>query len=685
MKSNNEQTVTPNDFGIPVVSVPEHTSSSRAERDNRGSTRLSVGDGGLEPGDHDSRGEIESGGGHEGRSPYLSTVASVSELGACDGGSFEIDTLEGGEGGFTSRGGRGVDDHDEDSRDGGCYDQHSPNDSYLAFLNFLAGSPLTDDVDIFAEDTVRDLEEGAANLNRTGTMEGSETPPLLDLSAAWNDDFDEEKQNLDIPDEDNNEAPVHSSQIATDFEGDFAFKEVNRQKKKLAVPEDNIEVPTHPTHLAAELGDEIISEQGAEKNDRDQIIQCNNSIQSEEDGARSTQDTVSSPADDPDPSHNQGGVANRPAMVDAGMDSEEDLQGDIEPTIMPPPPSMLPQTQTFSEPSIRRSVPIIEGQLVEQEPEPPLYDGVPVEEEHWMKKHLRPIAVIVGLTLIIAIMAVALGLGSVNNDDTEAANISVKIPPQPTTFTSPLMTFPPTMTSLAHPSSPSSISVSPSMNLSPTSLTFPPFPPTIPQSTTPSFQPNEQPSLGPSEGPSSYSHRCFVDRTELKAAVDAYIAGGLDCSEENNCQVTQEYGWPIGTWCVSNITDMHALFERKYFFNEDISLWNTSAVVDMSSMFHRATAFNGDLSSWDTSEVANMRKMFNRADVFNGDVSNWDTSSVEDMTLMFRHATLFNQNLCAWGNSFLYGDAEDIFLDSGCIFQNTPQRNKEGPFCASRC
>eukprot|EP00584_Thalassiosira_punctigera_P011087 CAMPEP_0172528674 /NCGR_PEP_ID=MMETSP1067-20121228/2990_1 /TAXON_ID=265564 ORGANISM="Thalassiosira punctigera, Strain Tpunct2005C2" /NCGR_SAMPLE_ID=MMETSP1067 /ASSEMBLY_ACC=CAM_ASM_000444 /LENGTH=621 /DNA_ID=CAMNT_0013312631 /DNA_START=166 /DNA_END=2031 /DNA_ORIENTATION=+ len=545
-----------------------------------------------------------------------------------------------------------------------------------------------------AGEVTDDLEGGVVSLNRPVIMDGGEAPSELDLATGWNDDSNANSQgeNLEIVDDDNNEALVHPTDLAAGIQEEILSENKKWSGKKLEVAEDNIEVPMHPTQIAADLGDELISEVVKKK---DQMIQCIDSLPSEEDGAGAVQDTVSSPADDPDASHNEEGGTNLPTVQARGGDPGEDLEGGIEPhslhpqapstVMMPiiiPPPTMPPSA--FSESSIGGgSVPV--AQIVERELERPVYDAVHFEEEHWTKTHRKPIIVITGLASTIVIMAVALGLGSVNNDDTEAANISVKIPPQPTTFTSPLMTFPPTMTSLAHPSSPSSISVSPSMNLSPTSLTFPPFPPTIPQSTTPSFQPNEQPSLGPSEGPSSYSHRCFVDRTELKAAVDAYIAGGLDCSEENNCQVTQEYGWPIGTWCVSNITDMHALFERKYFFNEDISLWNTSAVVDMSSMFHRATAFNGDLSSWDTSEVANMRKMFNRADVFNGDVSNWDTSSVEDMTLMFRHATLFNQNLCAWGDSYQYNCDSGIFSFSGCTFQDTPQSTQKGPFCASSC
>ena len=55
------------------------------------------------------------------------------------------------------------------------------------------------------------------------------------------------------------------------------------------------------------------------------------------------------------------------------------------------------------------------------------------------------------------------------------------------------------------------------------------------------------------------------------------------------------------------------------------------------------------------------------------------------MTDMFDDATAFNQNLCAWGETFSYDSADDIFLKSGCTFQDTPREDTKGPFCASDC
>ena len=158
---------------------------------------------------------------------------------------------------------------------------------------------------------------------------------------------------------------------------------------------------------------------------------------------------------------------------------------------------------------------------------------------------------------------------------------------------------------------------------------------TLPATTTTTTTTTTAAMTTPSSGCSSSSASpcpCFADRNELKAAVDNYTAGGDACvSGESECEVVQTYGWPIGSWCTSKVTNMSELFYHKIGFNEDLSSWDTSQVTDMDWMFAEALEFNGDVSNFDTSKVTSMEAMFMEAWAFNGDLSNWDTSNVTSM------------------------------------------------------
>ena len=68
---------------------------------------------------------------------------------------------------------------------------------------------------------------------------------------------------------------------------------------------------------------------------------------------------------------------------------------------------------------------------------------------------------------------------------------------------------------------------------------------------------------------------------------------------------------PIGSWDVSDVTDMSYLFLSNIGnanplagankFNADLSKWVVSSVTNMGRMFEGATKFNADLSKWVTS------------------------------------------------------------------------------------
>ena len=59
---------------------------------------------------------------------------------------------------------------------------------------------------------------------------------------------------------------------------------------------------------------------------------------------------------------------------------------------------------------------------------------------------------------------------------------------------------------------------------------------------------------------------CFADRDELLGAMSEFLKDG--CSDDNNCNndVVKKYGWPIGSWCVSNVTDMGSIFIDFLYF-----------------------------------------------------------------------------------------------------------------------
>ena len=119
---------------------------------------------------------------------------------------------------------------------------------------------------------------------------------------------------------------------------------------------------------------------------------------------------------------------------------------------------------------------------------------------------------------------------------------------------------------------------------------------------------------------------CFNDRDELYSAVRKFHQDG--CSNSNNCNnlIVKKYGWPMGSWCVSNVNSMNLMFVALADFNDDISTWDTSKVTDMSYMFYNARTFKRNLSLLNTSKVTNMEHMFQSAREFNHEIGKWDTS-----------------------------------------------------------
>jgi len=155
-------------------------------------------------------------------------------------------------------------------------------------------------------------------------------------------------------------------------------------------------------------------------------------------------------------------------------------------------------------------------------------------------------------------------------------------------------------------------------------------------------------SFDPTPAPTQFVDlTCFVTTIELRGAVDAYLedpSGGLTATQ---------YGHPISTWCVGQISDFTSLFDADrnslvVTFNEGLSDWDLSGAITLERMFSGAREFNQDLSSWDTSNVISFLGTFNNCTAFNNDILNWDTSNAGSMAFMFNNATSFSQNIDTW-------------------------------------
>ena len=119
-----------------------------------------------------------------------------------------------------------------------------------------------------------------------------------------------------------------------------------------------------------------------------------------------------------------------------------------------------------------------------------------------------------------------------------------------------------------------------------------------------------------------------------------------------NNNTSSPFNQPIGSWDVSNVTNMRFMFYRAYLFNQEIVNWDVSNVTDMVGMFQTATSFNQVIGNWDVSNVTDMEFMFYEADSFNRPIGNWDVSNVISMEEMFSRNTIytaaFNQPLNNW-------------------------------------
>ena len=114
-------------------------------------------------------------------------------------------------------------------------------------------------------------------------------------------------------------------------------------------------------------------------------------------------------------------------------------------------------------------------------------------------------------------------------------------------------------------------------------------------------------------------YAAITSTDELYFAVSDYMAN----STSNMTYSALMFGYPIGTWDVSAITNFTRVFDPdrsapfdgtgcgsiQSTFNENITGWDISNAVTTVGMF-ACTQFNQDISSWYTGNVKNMSGMF---------------------------------------------------------------------------
>ncbi len=127
--------------------------------------------------------------------------------------------------------------------------------------------------------------------------------------------------------------------------------------------------------------------------------------------------------------------------------------------------------------------------------------------------------------------------------------------------------------------------------------------------------------------------------------------GSWDVSNVTNMNVmfyNTPFNQPIGSWDVSNVTNMGGMFSDATSFNQNISSWDVSNVTDMYAMFYSATSFNQPIGSWNVGNVTIMNTMFMNATSFNQPIGSWNVGNVTNMGYMFFSATSFNQPIGSW-------------------------------------
>jgi surface protein len=142
---------------------------------------------------------------------------------------------------------------------------------------------------------------------------------------------------------------------------------------------------------------------------------------------------------------------------------------------------------------------------------------------------------------------------------------------------------------------------------------------------------------------STLSHRF---NQPLPILVDT--SGVSSCILANMFLNNTSFNQNVGTWNVSNVTNMGNMFQNASMFNNDasnsIQSWYAPKCTTFSAMFSGASRFNQPLPILvDTSGVdCSLSFMFQNDASFNQNVGAWNVSNVITMANMFQSASMFN-------------------------------------------
>jgi surface protein len=108
---------------------------------------------------------------------------------------------------------------------------------------------------------------------------------------------------------------------------------------------------------------------------------------------------------------------------------------------------------------------------------------------------------------------------------------------------------------------------------------------------------------------------------------------------------------------LANVKNMQDMFQSCYKLSSvpNIGSWDVSEVTNMTSLFFNARMFNENISGWNTGKVFAMQNILSNAYVFNQNLSNWNVSLVNSNGIGLAGNAMncanYEATLIGWSNS----------------------------------